>query len=132
MRQQITDAVTTEDKIDVGLQFWKQAPIENRVIDWDDAASWPAPWDLLHGNRYCSSATSLGLAYTLHLSQCSQFDDLHMLLVTDRTHSIQKMVVTTNGWCLNHGFVDRVESNSLKTMSVQHKWKWNDKSWQKV
>jgi hypothetical protein len=132
VRHQIADEVTTEAKIDTALQFWRHAPIESRVIDWDDSSTWPAPWDLLHDNRYCSSTTSLGLAYTLLLSRVSQFEDLQLCLITDREHSIQKMVTVTNGWCLNHGFVDRVASNSLKTMSVQHKWKWNEKSWQKV
>lgn len=129
-REQLTHAPDVDQKIDLALAWWKHAPLQNRVLDWDAHHTWPAPWDLIHNNEYCSSAHSLGIAYTLLLADPVTFADLKLVLIWDRSLAIQKIVVTTQGYCLNLGFVDKTPLNRVKDGTIHNTWEWHNKQWQ--
>ena len=129
-RDQIQQAPGVDDKIDIALAWWKHAPLQNRVLDWDAHTTWPAPWDLIHQNEYCTSAHSLGIAYTLMLADPGTFADLQLVLAWDRTQAIQKIAVLTQGYYLNLGFVDKTPVNTVKSIINQNTWVWVNRQWQ--
>jgi len=129
-RAEVHAAQSVEHKIDICLIFWRQASIQNRLLDWDNCHTWPNPWELIYNNNYCPSSTSLGIAYTLLLGDPATFDDLVLKLITDRANCVQKIVCSTHGYCLNHGFVDRIPNNSLKETLTHSRWKWTNNKWQ--
>lgn len=47
--------------------WWFAAPWCAYHLHWDDRASWPDPWQLLHDNLYCGLARGLGILYTITL-----------------------------------------------------------------
>lgn len=49
--------------------LWCYAPYVSYYLDPNLVDEWPDPWTLLHENYYCDLAKSLGMLYTLYLSQ---------------------------------------------------------------
>lgn len=131
LRSEIASQPLIDTKIDLCLSFWRQASFENRILDWDHSDTWPNPWELIYNNRYCTSSHSLGIAYTLLLADPQTFADFQLRLINDRDNSIEKIVCDTQGYLLNHGFVDRVSKHSLKAIYTQARWKWIDRKWQR-
>ena len=118
-----------EEKINVALKFWRMAPLENPILDWDDSSKWPTPWELIHNNHFCDSTLSLALAYTLVLSDPESFSDIKLLLITDRLNHIQKIIVKTNNIILNYGWLDSSPSTILSTVNIHDMWKFDGKKW---
>jgi len=66
-------------RLDIGLKdietalkdtsnLWSYAPYVSRYLHPDDVQEWPDPWTLVYENYYCELAKSLGMLYTLYLS----------------------------------------------------------------
>jgi hypothetical protein len=49
-------------------EFWSKCPFIPFYLDPNDSKSWPNPWELIQENYYCDLAKSLGIIYTLHLT----------------------------------------------------------------
>jgi hypothetical protein len=111
------------------LNFWKGAPLENHHLDWDNSSSWPKPWDLINTNRFCASTLSLAVAWTLVLADAERFDDVDLLLITNKTAHVQKIVVRTGAVILNHGWLDLQSREILKQCHTHKKWVFNGKIW---
>ena len=124
---QYTDIV--QQKIDITLQFWKMAPLENPLLDWDDSSKWPTPWELIHNNHFCDSTLSVAVAYTLVLSDAETFSDIKLMLVTDRPNHVQKIMVKTNDVILNYGWLDVNPSIILSSATINNRWKFDGKKW---
>lgn len=60
--------------------WWFQAPIVNHLILWQNARSWPTPWQLLNNNGYCELARALGIVYTVML--VGNYTDLKIIQTT--------------------------------------------------
>jgi len=130
LRQNIQQAHHVDEKIGMALSWWQHAPLENGVIDWDNHAAWPDPWSLIHNNTYCTSAHSLGLAYTLMLADPDTFSHVQLVLIWEPDSAIQKIVVHTHDHYLNLGFVDKTPISQVKNAIKQHTWIWINKNWQ--
>jgi len=130
LRVQIKQTSDVDAKIDICLEFWKQAPEERVRINWDDSATWPGPWELLHDNAYCVSCQSMGIAYTLMLADPDTFPNVTLKLIWDRQNSIQRIVAHTHSYLLNWGYIDKTHVDTLKHVIVQNTWEWHNKQWQ--
>lgn len=130
LREQVSQQSDPVSKINMALTFWKQAPIENPLIDWDNAQKWPSPWELLHNNRFCEGALTLGVAYTLILSSPEHFQDLTLLLITDRVNHVQKIVAKTHGQVLNYGWLDQLPASVISSCQVHSRWAFDGRNWQ--
>tara|TARA_R110000744_G_scaffold180110_1_gene299123 strand:+ start:1794 stop:2234 length:441 start_codon:yes stop_codon:yes gene_type:complete len=89
------------------VDWWRLAPLSNRVIDPYNSEEWPNPWDLLWNGLYDENVIALGMAYTLELCEWS----CDILLVQDAVHSQVGLVIRLNDtYILNHnyGIVDDV------------------------
>ena len=129
MREQISLNPDVHEKIDLALTWWKIAPLQNRVLDWDQPQTWPTPWHMIYQNEYCTSAHSLGIAHTLLLADPEIFSNLRLQLIWDQAASIQKIVVHTHGYYLNWGHVDKTAQHLLQHMIIQDAWEWHNKQW---
>ena len=129
VRQDIQNSASVEEKIDISLKFWRMAPLENPILDWDDSSKWPTPWELLHNNHFCDSTLSVAVAYTLVLSDPEIFSDINLLLVTDRQNHVQKIMVKTHNTILNYGWLDSNPSTVLMNAAIHDRWKFDGKKW---
>jgi hypothetical protein len=50
-------------------EFWDRCPYIPFYLDYNQAQSWPDPWELINENIYCDLAKALGIVYTLHLTK---------------------------------------------------------------
>jgi hypothetical protein len=66
IRNQIEQDV---DPFQTVLSVWSRAPLVNSYIDSDRPDEWPDPWHLILDNRYDDLALTLGIMYTLKLTQ---------------------------------------------------------------
>lgn len=128
-RTDVNSALKIDDKINVCLKFWKDAPIQNPLLNWDNSESWPTAWELLNENNYCTSSHSLGIAFTLVWADVDLFKNMTLDLITDRTYSVQKIVVNWQNWYLNYGYVDKIAKNTLQNVHTHERWQWAQKKW---
>lgn len=128
-REDILQAATLDQKIDLCLEFWQQAPEEPVRINWDDSTYWPGAWELIYENSYCVSCHSLGIAYTLMLADPDSFPNVQLKLIWDNVHHVQRIVAHTHGYFLNWSHVDKVSDAQLKHVIVQDTWEWRNKQW---
>jgi hypothetical protein len=101
------DNTSKEDYLQTLLDWWRLAPLSNRVIDAYNSEEWPNPWDLLWNGLYDENVIALGMAYTLELCDWS----CDILLVQDAAKSRVGLVIRLNDeYILNHnyGIVDKV------------------------
>jgi hypothetical protein len=132
LREQIQQAEHVDHKLDLTLSWWKQAPLQNRVLDWDHAHTWPDPWQLLHDNEYCASAHSLGVAHTLMLADPITFPNVQLKLLWDKPNSLQRIVAHTHTYYLNWGHVDKTPQDVLQHVWIQNIWEYHNKQWRSI
>lgn len=129
LRNKLNDSENSHNKLVYCCAFWQKAPLENQVIDWDNAATWPDAWTMIAKNNYCESTLSLAVAYTLILANSDDKDNTRLLLITDRKNQIQKIVLQYNDWIVNHGWLDINAVTLLKTVEINRSWRFNGKNW---
>ena len=54
---------------------WAKAPIVNHYLTPDNIEEWPNPWNLINDNIYCDLSITLGMFYTLILSDNKNLPD---------------------------------------------------------
>lgn len=54
---------------------WAKAPIVNHYLTPDNTDEWPDPWNLINDNIYCDLAITLGMFYSLILSDNPHLSD---------------------------------------------------------
>ena len=128
LRKDVSSEELVETKIQKTLQFWKQAPLENPLLDWDNSKDWPNPWELLHNNRFCESTLSLAVAYTLIMSD-QIFSNITLILATDRKNHIQKIMVEYEDLIINYGWLDVNQRTILDNSHIHTRWKYDGKKW---
>ena len=69
--------------------FWQSAPFSPYYLDYHDSANWPDPWQLVYENYYCDLAKTLGIVYTLHLSDHGADLNLGILVCHDPETRVQ-------------------------------------------
>lgn len=57
---------------------WAKAPLVNHYLIPDDIKDWPDPWTLINDNIYCDLAITLGMFYTLSLSDNPHIDNVNI------------------------------------------------------
>lgn len=64
LRQQsfVSDLETSLLRIN---DWWWQAPMVNRSLQWQNFPNWPDPWQLLSQSGFCDLARALGMLYTV-------------------------------------------------------------------
>ena len=57
------------------MSFWQSCPFIPFYLIAEDSSNWPDPWQLITENYYCDLAKTLGIVYTLHLTDHSNTID---------------------------------------------------------
>jgi len=81
------DTMSWQDCLTEVNNSWSLAPRVNHYLIPDMVEDWPTPWELINDNIYCDLAVSLGIYYTLSLTD-------HILADTAQL----EIYKTTNGW----------------------------------
>lgn len=93
------DSIETSDTPfeDVAL-FWSRAPFVSPYLNYQNSSNWPDPWHLILDNRLDDLAITLGILYTIKLTQrfmdslCEIHismlpeDNLKTFLIVDKKH----------------------------------------------
>lgn len=69
-REQLSK-LSKEEAILETVRLWSKAPISNQYLAADLAKDWPDPWQLIHYNHYDDISITLGMVYTLILSDAT-------------------------------------------------------------
>jgi|FreactcultureFD7_1027221.scaffolds.fasta_scaffold16157_2 hypothetical protein len=130
LRKNLTDDLSDIQHLELVTQFWSNAPISVRTLDWDDPGSWPDPWTFIHNNRFDESAVSVGMFYTLLLSRDSRWlgNRLQLILVSDQTRAIQRIILSVdNRWLLNLEYQKVINNQTVaKTYNIQQIYDYQD------
>jgi hypothetical protein len=113
-------------------EFWKHTPLGSRILDWDDPASWPDAWTMMHDADFDESSVALGMFYTLLLSEDQQWtaDRLTLILIRDNNMQIQRLVLLIDDrWLMNldHGRIMEKE-RIMPQLMVQQRYRYDGKS----
>ena len=125
-RQKIGKETLEQACVSVG-HLWSYAPYVNHYLDPDrnhSSISWPDPWTLLHENYYCDIAKSLGMLYTLYLSDHRPLD-IELLLGTDmETKTPYNLVSLAKGkYILNLEFDSVLNKTHIpQNFKVKHRY----------
>lgn len=65
------------------VELWGRAPFIPYHLDSKDPESWPGPWQLLDENIYCDLAKSLGIMYTMLLTEHRNNLDIEIRIYKD-------------------------------------------------
>ena len=68
--------------LDFCAEFWARAPFVNQYLDPYDPASWPDPWRLILDSKFDDLAISLGMLYTLKLTDRFMKSRLEIHMIT--------------------------------------------------
>jgi len=60
--------MSLEKALTATQSLWQKCPFTPFYLNVESPELWPNPWDLLTENYYCDLAKSLGIVYTLHLT----------------------------------------------------------------
>lgn len=70
--RQDLSSLSIDDALTHVVQFWQLCPFIPFYLAPENNDAWPDPWQLITENYYCDLAKTLGIVYTLHLSDHGQ------------------------------------------------------------
>lgn len=95
-------------------EFWSRAPFVNSYLNENNPAEWPDPWHLILDERLDDLAITLGMLYTLKLTQrfmgCNY--EIHMSMLPDNTTC--HFLLVDNKYVLNYKYKEVVDASELK------------------
>lgn len=131
LRSQLTDNLSDLEHLNLIANFWSSAPISKFSLNWDDPQNWPDPWNLLSNMDFDESSISLGMKYTLELSQDNRwnYDRCNLKLIKDDQFHIQKIVlIIDNKWLLNYEYKTVIDYEKCKKrFAIQQEYSYNGK-----
>lgn len=119
--------LSKEEAILETARLWSQAPISNQYLAADLIKDWPDPWQLIHYNHYDDISITLGMVYTLVLSE-DRFDDFEIKVLKDSSGN-----VFHTAWFENGKYIVNYEYNEVSTLkdlspdlTVKYKYSYED------
>lgn len=116
-RQELFD-LDSQEQLRRVAKWFAQCPTSNYSIDWDNPASWPTPWELLHEGNPCLS----GVAYLMERTLCMVgWDPNRVILayVNDSLNEDTRMLVIVDGrHVLNYNLAEVEDFDTLKANVV--------------
>jgi len=130
LRSQLTGQLTDEQYLQLVVDWWSRAPLQNHVLDYDHSDTWPDPWMLLYNGNFDASSVSLGMLYTLNLAENSRWnsDQLCLMLLKDTArHQLQLGLCVNNTWLLGWEY-QRITSwsDSRTSFLIQRRFHYHE------
>lgn len=104
LRNSLSSDKSDHDHLELTVDFWSFAPIQSRILDWDNPKNWPDPWQLIHNCQYDESCIALGMFHTLWLTTDERWQNnrLELKLIKDPERALQQIIlVVDNTYKLN-------------------------------
>lgn len=101
-------------------EFWKKAPYVNQYLDPLRSDTWPDPWQLILDGKYDDLAISLGMLYTLKLTD--RFSRAKLEIYADSNSSAKdaRFYLKVNDLgVLNMVYGEVSDINSLRELETQ-------------
>lgn len=120
--------LSKEEAILETARLWSQAPISNQYLAADLLKDWPDPWQLIHYNHYDDISITLGMVYTLVLTD-DRFDDIFIAVLKDEsTGDIYHTAWTENGkYIMNFDYNTISSVDDLpEELSIKYKYSYED------
>lgn len=117
LRKSLTTDLTDEQQFKLVIDWWKSAPLSERVIDYTDCSTWSDPWELIENKDFDVNTISLCMFYTLLYSDDRRWSGnrLSLAVVINRKYSTEQLVcVVDNKWLLGlrHGILSNFDNES--------------------
>ena len=129
LRQELQADLENQAWIQKVVDFWSLAPLQSRVLDYSQSATWPGPWQLMHAGDFDENAVSLGMFYTCALSQDRRWQSqgLELLLLKDyKNHREQLAVCIEKTWLIGWEYKTIKSWQTLgNQVMLQHCWRWD-------
>jgi hypothetical protein len=106
------------------VDYWKQAPLSNHIIDPYNHKSWYTPWEIIYKNYFDLSSISIVIYYSLILSDNRWKDDLELWLINDGE---DECLITVYKEHLLLNYKNTICNISDTTFNIIQKYKYNDK-----
>ena len=101
-----------EQAIQATTHLWSYAPFVGYYLDPSNPKEWPDPWILLDENYYCDVAKSLGMLYTLALSEHGKNINLDLRFVKDKNGNTSHLVYIDQGKYVINYWHDEIVNNT--------------------
>jgi len=100
--------------------IWSKAPRVNHYLCYNDIAIWPNPWTLISDNLYCDLAVSLGMFYTLYLSDYEHKDSMYLQgFKLKNSHKYYNLLFCEQGKYVLNFDIDKVVNNLMLTDTAE-------------
>ena len=112
--------MSLDDALMAVVDFWYRCPYTPYYLDPSKPETWPEPWQLVEENYYCDVAKSLGMLYTIYLSDHKNSIECELRIYKDpETGFIYNLVYLNQGkYVLN-----LVEDEIVNNTSIDKKFK---------
>ncbi len=104
-------------------EFWSSAPFVSPYLNPENPAEWPDPWHLVLDSRLDDLAISLGMLYTLKLTQ--RFMDakceIHTSMLPEEKHP-RYFLVVDDQHVLNFEYKNVIDVKSLSGIQTRLVW----------
>ena len=136
LRNGLTAQMTDLDHLIQVADFWSCAPLQTRLLDWDNPETWLDAWQLVSLNRYDESSVALGMFYSLLYSSDGRWkaSRMNIILATDEDTSVQQlMLLVDDQWLLNCEYASVLNVNDRKNnLRIQEKYCYNGRAFEIV
>src|SRR6056300_236343 len=92
LRQQLE---TCNNPYETTIEFFNQIPTSSIGVDPYDQSTWPDPWLLIEENVYCRFLKTLGICYTLQLTErfSNHNFEIHIGIDTEINDLVYKIII---------------------------------------
>jgi hypothetical protein len=105
---------TSNSPLEDVAEFWSRAPFVSDFLNPHAAQTWPDPWHLILDGRFDDLAITLGMLYTLSLTQrfMATKCEIHMSIVS-QNKSPSFWLVVGGSYALNYHYKEVVAVDKL-------------------
>lgn len=132
LRSQLTSDKTDLEHLELVVKFWAKAPTVHQFLDWANPDTWLDPWEMLSTNNYDESSISIGMQYTLLLSDDSRWtaDRVKLAFISLTDRSMQYVVlIIDNQYVMNFRYNAVVKlDNVANEFAIHHMYRYTNKS----
>jgi hypothetical protein len=103
--------------------LWSLAPFVNPYLNPNNPSEWPDPWHLVLDSRLDDLAITLGMLYTIKLTQrfMASECEIHMSMSTEEKHPMYFLLLDKK-YALNLEYKRVVEVNNLQELKSRVIW----------
>ena len=111
----------SKDPLQDVIDYYNKIPRSKLGIDPWDQSTWPTPWELLAQNSICDLTNSLGVCYTLQLTNRFSRSEFEIHISTDYSNEELCYPVCINNNVLCYKYNEVVQKTELPTHFVSQR-----------